>query len=232
MSSKTILVIAAHPDDEIIGLGGTLAKHVNQGDQVSVVILGDGKSSRKTSYQPLADEIVALSVDETTAALKTLGVKKFFKEALPDNRFDSLTLLEVVKIVSGYMAKIKPEIVYTHHFGDLNVDHQVCAQAVITSARPIEHSFVKEIRMFETLSSTEMAGFELKSLFLPNLFIDITQELKTKIAAMACYKSELRAFPHPRSLKAIEANALVWGAKNNLAAAEAFHLFRSIQSNP
>lgn len=233
MRPQTVLAVVAHPDDEIIGLGGTLHKHVKQGDSVAVLILGDGKSSRGgLQYAPLSQEMQSLSLAETQKALKTMGISVLFKESLPDNRFDSMPLLDVVKKVSQYMGKVQPDIVYTHHFGDLNVDHRITSEAAITSARPIENSCVKEIRMFETLSSTEMAGFELKNLFLPNLFINIQEELPIKINAMSCYVSELREFPHPRSLKAIEYNAYMWGAKNNMHAAEAFHIFRSIKSAP
>lgn len=227
---KTAFAIVAHPDDEIIGLGGTLYKHTKQGDTVHVLILGDGKSSRKDQYKPLQQRTKDLSQEETRKALKTLNIRHFYKENLPDNRFDSLQLLEIVKTISKYMKKISPSIVYTHHYGDMNIDHQKCSEAVMICCRPIENNSVEEVRMFETLSSTEMAGFEAKNLFLPNLFVDIHEELQAKIDAMACYKSELHDFPHPRSLKAIEYNAHLWGAKNNLIAAEAFHIFRSVKT--
>jgi len=223
---EKILAIVAHPDDEIIGLGGTLRKHIKNGDQVWVLILGDGKTSRKKEYKKMDDKVKKSSVSETKYALKALGSTNFYREYLPDNRFDSLTLLDVVKLVSEYIEKINPTIIYTHHNGDLNVDHQVTAEAVITASRPIQNENIKELRMFETLSSTEMAGARHTHVFIPNLFIDITAELDDKLKALKYYRSEIKNFPHPRSLKAVRFNAYVWGAKNNRTAVEPFYLFR------
>jgi LmbE family N-acetylglucosaminyl deacetylase len=223
---EKVLVIVAHPDDEIIGLGGTLRKHIKQGDNVEVVILGDGKTSRKGKYQPIEDQTKKSSVSETKKALESLGISKFHREYLPDNRFDSLVLLDIVKIVSGYIEKVNPTMIYTHHYGDLNVDHQMTAEAVIIATRPIEYPSLKELRMFETLSSTEMAGTRYTHMFIPNLYVNIEEELEDKLKAMSWYESELREFPHPRSIKAIRYNARVWGAKNNQNAVEPFYLFR------
>lgn len=223
---EKILVVVAHPDDEIIGVGGTLRKHIKQGDGVEVLILGDGKTSDKNKYKPIGDEIKKSSVSETTEALNCLGIIKFYREYLPDNRFDTVALLDITKIVSGYIEKIKPTIIYTHHCGDLNIDHQLTAEAVIIATRPIEYLNLKELRMFETLSSTEMAGARFTHTFNPNLYINIENELEEKLKAMGCYKSELRDFPHPRSIRAIKYNAHVWGAKNNQIAVEPFYLFR------
>jgi LmbE family N-acetylglucosaminyl deacetylase len=221
-----VLVVAAHPDDEIIGLGGTLQKHIKNGEDVEVLILGDGKTSRDKSYKAIKSDLKEKSLSETEKALKILGVKKFHREFLPDNRFDNLVLLDIVKIVSDYIKNYLPTIIYTHHYGDLNVDHQLTSEAVIISTRPIEYPQLKELRMFETLSSTEMAGARYTHTFIPNLFVNIENELGDKLKAMGCYASELRDFPHPRSLKAIEYNAYVWGAKNNQRAVEPFYIFR------
>lgn len=228
---QNIVVVAAHPDDELIGIGGTLYKHAQQGDNVNILILGDGKSSRKANYSSLDPKIKKLSDNETLHALRILGISKFTKKYLPDNRFDGMDLLDITKIVFSHIKIASPEIVYTHHLGDQNIDHRLTAEAVVTACRPIENNCVMEIRMFETLSSTEMAGYEVKSIFQPNLFIDIKDELSKKLEALSFYKSELHEFPHPRSIKAIEYNAYVWGAKNNLYAAEAFHVFKSIKKN-
>lgn len=224
--TNNILAIVAHPDDEVIGLGGSLRKHVKQGDCVKVLILGDGKSSRENRYRPIEDDIKKMSYNETKNAMKKLGIFEFYKEYLPDNRFDTIALLDVVKVVSGYIKKIRPTIIYTHHPGDLNIDHQKTAEAVIIATRPIEYKSLKELRMFETLSSTEMSGARYTHVFIPNLFVNIENELDDKLKAMRCYASELREFPHPRSLKAIEYNAYVWGAKNNQTAVEPFYVFR------
>ena len=139
-------------------------------------------------------------------------------------------MLDIAKKVSVYVRKIQPAIVYTHHPGDLNVDHQRTSEAVTIACRPIENNSVRTIYHFETLSSTEMAGYTTSRAFLPNIFVNIEAEIQKKLKAMSCYKSELHKFPHPRSLEAIEANAKVWGAKVNLKYAEAFFCLRQIKS--
>lgn len=226
---QKVLAVVAHPDDEIIGVGGTLCKHVSAGDQVHVLILGDGKSSRSDDYKKLAKNIKQKSFRETEQALTCIGVRSFYREDLPDNRFDRIDMLDIAKKISSYVNKIKPAIVYTHHPGDLNIDHQRTSEGVTIACRPIENNSVQAIYHFETLSSTEMAGYTLNRVFLPNVFVNIEEEMEQKLEAMSCYKSELRPFPHPRSLEAIEANAKVWGAKVNLKYAEAFFCLRYIK---
>lgn len=224
---RKILVVVAHPDDEIIGVGGTLYKHVRIRDSVEVLILGDGKSSRNENYKFIGEE-KAKSSDETLKAMRVLGIKKFTRENLPDNRFDTFVILNIAKIVSKYVKKSKAEIVYTHHPGDLNIDHKLTAEATIIACRPIENPSVKNLITFETLSSTEMAGYRPETVFMPNYFVDISKEIKIKLKAMSCYKSELRKHPHPRSIESIELNARMWGTKVNIRYAEAFCIIRKI----
>lgn len=221
-----ILAIVAHPDDEIIGLGGTLRKHIKNGDEVEVLILGDGKTSRNKKYAPLDVNSKNQTLEETKKALNYLGISKYYNEYLPDNRFDSLLLLDIVKLISSYIQRINPTIIYTHHIGDLNIDHQLTSKSVIIATRPIQYRNLEELRLFETLSSTEMAVLRGTVPFMPNLFINIDNELDDKINALKFYKSELNEFPHPRSLKAVEYNARVWGAKSNQFAVEPFYIFR------
>jgi LmbE family N-acetylglucosaminyl deacetylase len=228
-TTQKILAIVAHPDDEIIGVGGTLGKHIGVGDEVHILILGDGKSSRNNTYTKLSKNLKEKSLNETRKALSCLGINSFFKENFPDNRFDSINILDIVKKVSFYVKKIQPTIVYTHHFGDLNIDHQRTAEAVTIACRPIENNSVQAIYQFETLSSTEMAGYVPNRAFLPNTFVNIETEMQSKLKAMNCYQSELCKFPHPRSLETIEANAKVWGSKVNLKYAEAFFCLRQIK---
>lgn len=226
---KRILAVVAHPDDEIIGVGGTLCRHADEGDVVKVVILGDGKSSRKDKYEKLDNNEVEKSNIETKEALLKLGIKDFHKEFLPDNRFDSMEILDLAKLVSKHVKEFKPETVYTHHFGDLNIDHQMCSEAVVIACRPTENETVKQVFMFETLSSTEMAGYGATNVFLPNYFVDIQKQLDRKIESMSCYKSELKNYPHPRSLESIKINAQLWGTKVNTLAVEPFSLFRELK---
>lgn len=226
---KRILAVVAHPDDEIIGVGGTLCRHVDEGDNVKVVILGDGKSSRRDKYAKLDENEIEKSNIETREALLKLGIEDFHKEFLPDNRFDSMEILDLTKLVSKHIKEFKPETIYTHHFGDLNIDHQMCSEAVVIACRPTENETVKQVFMFETLSSTEMAGYRATNVFLPNYFVDIQKQLDRKIDSMSHYKSELKSYPHPRSLESIKINAQLWGTKVNMLAVEPFYLFRELK---
>lgn len=220
-----VMAIVAHPDDEIIGVGGALRKHVKNGDNVHVLILGDGKTSREIVTDKNRTSVLSASEDETKRALNILGISNYQRLSFPDNKFDSFPLLDIVKKVSSFISAIKPSIVYTHHFGDLNIDHKKTFEATIIACRPIELD-IEKILLFETLSSTEMSGPQIKDVFLPNYFIGIENELDDKLNAMSQYASELHDFPHPRSITTIRENSHVWGSKVNLKAAEAFVLFR------
>jgi LmbE family N-acetylglucosaminyl deacetylase len=222
-----VLVVVAHPDDEVIGVGGTLAKHARQGDHVEVLILGDGKTSRQATYSAPSQEVIEDSRCETVESAHVLGLRHVHREELPDNRFDTLPLLDVVKLIERYLVTMQPSIVYTHFSGDLNIDHQVTARAVITATRLLPNCGIEVVLAFETLSATEW-NFEPRMAFTPNYFVDIGAVLSVKMSAMAKYMSELRVFPHPRSLEAIRLNALLWGAKSGLEAAEAFFHVRTV----
>ena len=148
---------------------------------------------------------------------------------LPDNRLDTVPLLDVVKIVESLVERLQPEVIYTHHAGDLNVDHGVIHRAVLTATRPVTGQPVREIYAFEVASSTEWAFQRIEPAFRPNVFVDITRTIEAKIAAMECYETEARKFPHPRSPEALRALATRWGSVVGCAAAEAFELVRSVR---
>lgn len=225
---KKILVIAAHPDDEILGVGGTVLKHSMNGDECFALILGEGMTSRYDKRE-LADSIKVEKLHEDTyKAGKIIGYKKIHMEDLPDNRFDSIPLLDVVKIIEKYIKDIKPDIIYTHFRGDLNIDHKITFEAVLTASRPIGQEYVKEIYAFETVSSTEW-NFNGMDSFKPNYFVDITETLDMKLKAMECYKSELKEFPHPRSKENLKVSALKWGSVVSRMYAEAFQVVRIIK---
>lgn len=224
-----IMVIAAHPDDEILGCGATVARLVKEGHEVQFAILGEGMTSRQPRRTDThADRLAALQ-SQAHAAAAQVGVKGLALRDLPDNRFDTVPLLEVVKIVEGLIDQFKPEVVYTHHGGDLNIDHEVVHRAVLTATRPVAGNSVREIYAFEVPSSTEWAFQRLHSGFRPNVFVDVTGSLEAKVAAMECYTTEAREFPHPRSPEALRAIATRWGSVAGCAAAEAFELVRSIR---
>lgn len=222
MNNK-VLVVAAHPDDEVLGCGGTIAKHIAAGDEVSLLFLTDGVGARGTSQ---------VAVDSRQAALdksaEILGVEQVFQFEFEDNQLDSLPLLNVVQAVESAIAQAQPNIIYTHFAGDLNIDHQVAHRAVMTAARPQSHSCVKEIYCFEVLSSTEWRSVS-EVPFVPNLYVDISDHIETKMAAVDAYSDEMRAAPHSRNVECIKANNLVWGQKTGVHYAEAFVVERLLR---
>jgi len=222
---KKILIIAAHPDDEILGCGGTIARLVNEGNEVYTLILGEGITSRDyiRDRKKRESEIKELK-KQVSRANEIIGVKEVFTFDFPDNQFDSIPLLNIIKKVEKVKNQIKPDIIFTHYKNDLNIDHKKTYEAVITTTRPIENETVKTIYSFEVLSSTE---WNYPTTFSPNVFFDISRTFKKKIEAMACYKSELRNYPHPRSIKSMELKMEMWGVTVGLEYAEAFNLVRS-----
>lgn len=223
-----ILIVAAHPDDEILGCGGIVAKYSKNND-IYVVILGEGISSRYVKREGVKKEELLKLREQSIKVAKLLGVKKNFFFDLSDNRFDTVPFLDIVKKIEKIVVKIKPKIIYTHHAGDLNIDHQITFQAVLTATRPVKKDIVKEIYSFEVLSSTEWSYKKIKKIFIPNTYEDISLTLKKKIKAMQIYAGELRKFPHPRSLEGIKILAQKRGMEVGLKHAEAFELIRSIK---
>lgn len=216
-----VLTVAAHPDDEVIGPGGTLARHAAAGDEVHALILAEGKSSRPGV--DLAEELAA-SREETAASAATLGLAGWRRLELTDNRLDTYPLLELAQRVSEVVREVDPQVVYVHHPGDLNADHELACRASLIACRP-HVSGVHWVLGFSTLSATD-AGFAGRPPFVPSVYADVTDTLETKLAAMRCYGSELREFPHPRSLTAIRRQAELFGAHAGMAAAEAFSVLR------
>lgn len=219
--SKSILVVAAHADDEVLGCGGTIAKHVSQGDKVTIVFMTDGVSSRSTQ----SEKEVVKRESALKNALNMLGVKSFFCHSFPDNKMDSVPLLDVVKVVETAIKKSHAEVVYTHFSGDLNIDHQITHRAVMTACRPQSWSLVKEIYSFEVLSATEWNS-PSESLFVPTKIINITDFWEKKLSALICYEEEMRDFPHSRSYQCVEALAILRGATHGYDKAEAFYIER------
>jgi LmbE family N-acetylglucosaminyl deacetylase len=224
---NTILVIAAHPDDEVLGCGGTMARLSMEGNDVYTLILGEGITSRdkKRMRVKRGGEIAELR-KQAGNANKVLGVKKVYTFDFPDNRFDTVPLLDIIKTIEKIKEDIKPGIVFTHHQGDLNIDHQLTFKAVMTACRPTKGDSVKEIYSFEIPSSTEWSVPSSLTYFMPDYFVNINKSLEIKINALNEYETELRDFPHPRSLKAVELNAKQWGVKMGFEAAEAFKTIR------
>ncbi|EAI5931822.1 PIG-L family deacetylase [Campylobacter coli] len=223
---KKILIIAAHPDDEVLGCFGTVSKLIKEGNEAYTLILGEGKTSRVFNRNDIKNEEFENLENEALKANQSIGIKELFREKFPDNRFDSVPLLDIVKSIETVKNKLKPDIIFTHFYNDLNIDHQITYKAVLTATRPMSSESVKEIYSFEVLSSTE---WNFPTLFSPDVFIDIGQTLEYKINAMKFYNSELCNFPHPRSIEGIELAAKMQGLKVGLKNAEAFKLVRAIK---
>lgn len=226
---SNILVIAAHPDDEVLGCGGTIARLVQEGNQVCIAILGEGVTSRYNQREAADYDLVTLLHQRSRKVAESLGVTDLVMLSLPDNRFDTLPLLDVVKQIEALVERFSPEIVFTQHGGDLNIDHVVTYRATLTATRPMYGTSVKTVYAYEVASSTEWAFQQFSPAFQASVFYDIGKTLPQKIAAMQMYESEARLFPHPRSPEALRAAAQHWGSVVGVEAAEAFHLVRSIQ---
>ncbi len=222
---KTVLIIAAHPDDEVLGCGGAMAKHAAGGDAVHTLFLSDGVSARPGDGGRAAIEV---RKEAAKRAAQALGAEPPHFLDLPDNRLDTVALLDVVRPVEDMVAALAPAVVYTHHGGDLNIDHRIAHQAAMTACRPLPSSPVKAIYAFEVASSTDWASPNSGPPFRPTRFVDIGRELEHKLNALACYEGEMPPFPHSRSLQAIEALARWRGASTGLTAAEAFEVLRQI----
>ena len=220
-----VLIISAHPDDEVIGCGGTIARHAAAGDTVHILIVAEGATSRQNGS---ADDVGRLR-DATERAAAIMGAEPPRMLGFPDNRLDSMDRLDIIKEMESQIEATRPDTVYTHHGGDLNIDHRIVHEAAVTACRPLPGSPVKRIFAFEVLSSTEWSPPAIGAPFVPVHFVAINDHLDAKRAALECYKTEMRDFPHPRSFDAIEALARVRGSHAGLAAAEAFEIILDIQ---
>ncbi len=223
------LVIAAHPDDEVLGCSGTIARLANEMKNVYVAILGEGITSRYSQREQADMRSLETLRKSSKCVSELLGVKELFQYDLPDNCFDTIPLLDIVKIIEALIDKVKPSTIFTHNGGDLNIDHSIIHRATLTATRPLAGQSVKQVYTYEVPSSTEWAFGQFAAGFQANVFVDISGTLEKKIKAMAIYESEVRAFPHPRSPEALRALAKRWGAVAGLEAAEAFELIREIR---
>ncbi|NIH80863.1 PIG-L deacetylase family protein [Amycolatopsis viridis] len=219
---NTVLVVAAHPDDEVLGAGGTLARHVHCGDRVHALLVADGATSRYTAG--MAERLAKC----TRRAAQVLGFASVHQLSLPDQRLDTLPLLDVTREVEKVVDRVRPEVVYTHFPGDVNADHGVVARAAWTACRPYVLPGLRLFAAFETPSSTEWAWPLAGSTFSPARFVDVSATLDGKLDAMSCYDSELRDYPHPRSLRALRERAAYWGSRVGRPAAEAFQVLREV----
>ncbi len=222
---KNVLVVSAHPDDETLGAGGTIVRHVRQGDHVTVLILTDGV----TSYHQMTEPQKAAA----RKACDIMGVERVHFADLPDQRLDSMPLLEVIRPISTMIEEVNPQVLYTHHRGDSNQDHRTAFAATLVAIRPFGGNPVTRVLCYEVASSTEWGPPFADWAFLPNVYLDISAVLEKKLEALAAYKdtyrSEIMPFPHPRSIEAARAYAQQRGITVGMHAAEAFVLVRELQ---
>ncbi|HET9385259.1 MAG TPA: PIG-L deacetylase family protein [Gemmatimonadales bacterium] len=213
--SRRILVIAAHPDDELLGCGGTVALHARAGDAVTSVIVCEGESLR---YGPNG----VGQGEHTRRAAAVLGVDDVRTLGLPDQRLDTLSLLDIIQPLERIVREVRPQVVYCQYGGDANLDHAIVFKAQLVATRPVE-PWIEAVYAFDTASSTEW-GYPRT--FIPDTWVEITATLEQKLAAMACYESEVRDYPHPRSLQALRHRAHAWGNQACMDAAEVFMTVR------
>jgi len=224
-SFKNILVVASHPDDEVLGCGGTLYNLKKKGAKISVLFLSDGESSRK---HPKIKQLILDRKKQALKAGKILGIKNITFGDFPDNSMDTIPMLKVIQFIEKKIKEIKPDVIFTHFESDLNIDHQITSKAVITACRPIKNQTVKSVIFFEVLSSSEWNISIKNKSFKPNYFVDISKSLKFKLKALKLYKREMRKWPHPRSIQGVKLLSKTRGSSVGLSNAEAFILGRHI----
>ena len=227
-TSSRILVVAAHPDDEILGCGGCVCKWSGMGAEVRALVLAEGLTSRTADPESVDDNAKESLRENARESAEIVGYESICFESFPDNRMDSVDLLDVVLVIGGYIDRLRPDIVLTHHHGDLNIDHRVAFQAVITACRPLAVNLVKTILSFETPSATEWNFPYYANTFSPNVFIDISEHIDKKLEALSCYVTESREAPHPRSLESLRAIASRWGSVVERPYVEALELIRTV----
>lgn len=225
------MVVVAHPDDELLGLGATMNRLISEQQvNVHVVILGEGITSRSDNRDKEKwEKELAIHRSNIYAAQKCIGYHSISVHQIADNRFDSVDLLDIIKIIEKEKEQFQPDVIFTHHGGDLNIDHQRTFEAVITCTRPMEHERVKTIIAFETPSGTEWRASTDPKHFIPNLFFEVTEEnIMAKVKGMENYEFEKRSYPHPRSPEALKIQAQRWGIAIGKSFAEAFVLVRHL----
>ncbi|MCC4241926.1 PIG-L deacetylase family protein [Thalassospira povalilytica] len=222
--SQNVLVVVAHSDDEALGCGASIARHVENGDNVYVLSMTDGVGARHSGLTEVTERQQAA---ENSA--RVLGFKWAATGSFPDNALDTVPLLDLAKFIEAVKADVKPAIVYTHSAADLNIDHRRVCEATLTAFRPQPNEVFSEIRCFETASATDYGHKSVTGTFTPNLFVNVASVWHKKVAALEAYHAEMRQQPHSRSLEGLEYLARIRGVQNGIEMAEAFEVLRKIE---
>lgn len=225
---KKVLVVAAHPDDEVYGMGGTIAKRVRQGDEVYVLIVTDGSTAQYRDCKELAS-ILEEKEKQIMRASEILGVKEVIHSNLPDMQLDSVKHIDVNEVIEKAIEKIKPEVVYTHFYGDVNMDHRCVYNSTMVAVRPTPSQCVKEVYCYSVPSSTEWEPYKADTCFMPNVFVEIEDLFKLKEEAIKAYSSEIREYPHPRSVEYVRTMDTANGLKCGRKMVEEFVCLRCIE---
>lgn len=224
---KKVLVVAAHPDDEVIGCGATITKHAMNGDEVQIIFMSDGETSRNTKSNISLKRNLNKRQSSAKKFCKYLNIKNPIFLNLKDNEMDKYSILYITKKIEKFIQKFKPNIVYTHFYYDLNIDHQITNRCVMTACRPYIFKFIKLIFAFEIASSTNLHP-DISKRFSPNFYNDVTKYIKLKKTFLNYYSDEMRLYPHPRSINSIVERSKVRGSEINCKNAEAFMILRMI----
>jgi len=224
---KKVLVISAHPDDEVLGMGGTIAKLTATGCEVQLLIVTDGSSSQYCNSEDLM-AIISHKKKETKKSSDILGIKSIRYGGLPDMRLDCTPHVEINKIIESAVDEFQPDTIFTHFWGDVNIDHQNVYKSTLVAVRPVLGQVVKELYCYSVPSSTEWTPNKSETMFMPNVFVDIEMCMKKKYEAFSMYTTELREYPHPRSVQYLKEVDRAAGLRVGLFAAEEFVLLRMI----
>ncbi|MEF9946666.1 MAG: PIG-L deacetylase family protein [Lachnospiraceae bacterium] len=222
-----ILVIAAHPDDEVYGMGGTMAKLAAQGHEIHVLIVTDGCTSQYRNDSKLT-EILLRKRKEAQGANALLGTTLVHFGEFPDMKLDIIPHIEVNALIENSIDEIKPEVVYTHFYGDVNLDHQMVYRSALVAVRPTPGQSVKRLFCYRVPSATEWSPQLSKTTFMPNVMVDISNTCEQKRQAIAAYQTEIRTYPHPRSAQYVSESDRACGLQWGIGSAEAFMLLRGI----
>lgn len=222
---EVVLVVVAHSDDESISMAGTISKHIKKGDKVFVISMTNGVGARDDANLNKINQRKNASV----TASKVLGFEWGDCYDFTDNGMDSYPLIEIIKAVEKAKYKYRPTLVYTHSGADLNVDHRVVSNSVLTAFRPQPNELCKEIRLFEVASATDYGNSSITGSFLPNLFIDISNEWPVKVKALEEYLEEMCEYPHSRSIQGIKNLGNLRGNQVGYDFAEAFEVIRKLE---